>query len=63
MIWSNQEESDEASVEYILTMVDMEIESTTPEPAIFEDVMKEDDDQDNIDEEDNNNICLFEFKE
>ena len=60
---SNQEESDEASVEYILTMVDMEIESTTPEAASFEDEIKEDDDQENIEEEDNNDICLFEFEE
>ena len=33
--WSSQEERDEASVEYILSMVDMEIEPTTPETAIF----------------------------
>ena len=35
--WSNQEESDEASVGYILAMIDNEIEPTTPEGAIFED--------------------------
>ena len=61
--WSNQEESDEASVEYVLSMVDKKIESTTPEAAIFEDVIEEDNDQDSIEEEDNNNICLFEFEE
>ena len=54
--WSNQEEIDEASVEYILTMVDIEIESTTPEAAIFEDMIEEDNDQDNTEAEDDNNI-------
>ena len=33
VVWTNQEESDEASVEYILTMV--EIKSPTPEAAIL----------------------------
>ena len=50
--WSNQEGRDEASVEYILSMVDMEIEPTTPETAIFYDVTKEDNDQDDIEEND-----------
>ena len=63
VIWSNQEESDEASDEYILTMVDIEIESTTPQATIFQDVIAEDNDQDNIEEENNNDISLFEFKE
>ena len=62
-MWSNQELNDEVSVEYVLTMVDMEIESTTPEAAILEDVIEEDNDQDDIKEVDDNDISLFEFKE
>ena len=61
--WSNQKESDETSVECILTMVDIEIESTTPEQEILEDMIEEDDDQDDTEEEDDNNVLLFEFKE
>ena len=34
-----------------------------PQAAIFENVIKEDNDQDNIEEENNNDISLFEFKE
>ena len=61
--WSNLEESDEESVEYILTMMDIETESTTQEQAIFGDVIEEDNDQDDTEEEDDKNISLFEFKE
>ena len=61
--WSNQEECDEASVEYILAMMDNEIESTTPEAAIFEDKIEEDNDQDDTEEDDDKDISLFELKE
>ena len=44
-------------------MVNMKIESTTPEAAFFEDVIKEDNDQDDIEEVDDNDISLFEIKE
>ena len=40
----------------------MKIKSTTPESAIFEYVIKQDNDQHDIEEIDNNDIFLFEFE-
>ena len=39
------------------------MESASPESAIFEDMIEEYNDQDNIEEGDDNDICLFEFEE
>ena len=44
-------------------MMDNEIESTTPEAAIFEDKIEEDSDQDDTEEDNDKDISLFELKE